>query len=89
MEASKNPHGFSIKTESDGARIILECPHQGGVLYSIPAEATWVCEADLLPTHALAGFLSELTALPDERIIAMLQRWGLYFRSNKPSQAKI
>jgi hypothetical protein len=89
MEAYEISHGFKIKTKSDGARIILECPHQGGVLYSIPAEATWVCEADLLPTHALAGFLSELTALPDERISAMLQRWGLYFRSNKQSQAKI
>tara|TARA_B100000809_G_scaffold239723_1_gene261477 strand:- start:240 stop:503 length:264 start_codon:yes stop_codon:yes gene_type:complete len=86
MESSENSHGFTIKTASDGTRIVLECPHQGGVLYSIPAEATWVCESALLPSHALAGFLTELTAMSDDRINTMLQRWGIYFRPSKPSE---
>jgi hypothetical protein len=83
MESIENPHGFSINTESDGTRIVLECPHQGGVLYSIPAEATWVCEPALSSSHALAGFLTELTALSDSQIDTMLQRWGIYFRPHK------
>ena len=82
---TENPHGFTIKSGTDGSRVILDCPHQGGVLYSVPAEATWVCESDRLSSHALAGFLTELTAMPDERVEAMLQRWGIYFRpSNRP-----
>ena len=86
MGSSENPHGFSIQAKPDGTRIVLECPHQGGVLYSIPAEATWVCEPGLLPSHALAGFLTELTAMSDDRVNAMLQRWGIYFRPNKRSE---
>ena len=85
MMESENSHGFLIKAEAGGSRIVLECPHQGGDLYSIPAEATWVCESDLLPSHALAGFLTELTALSDDRVNAMLQRWGMYFRPSKHS----
>ena len=83
MESSENSHGFSIKAEPNGTRIVLECPHQGGVLYSIPAEATWVCESALLPSHALAGFLTELTAMSDDRVNTLLQRWGIYFRPTK------
>ena len=80
---SENHHGFTIQSESEGSNVILDCPHQGGVLYSIPAEASWVCASDRLSSHALAGFLTELTALPDERVDAMLQRWGIYFRPKK------
>jgi hypothetical protein len=30
--------------------------------------------------HALSGFFKELTALGDQRVKEVMQRWGLYFR---------
>ena len=72
--------GINVKRGSEGARVALECPHQNGLLYAVPAEASWVCSQDLLPAHALAGFLGDLVKLGDSRISDLMQRWGLYFR---------
>ena len=72
--------GISVKQGSGGARIELECSHQNGLLYTVPAEASWVCSQDLLPAHALAGFLGDLVKDADPRTSELMQRWGLYFR---------
>ena len=73
--------GITIKVGPEGSRIEFECPHQNGLLYVVPAEASWVCTADLLPAHAMAGFMKELVKLSDPRVQGLMQRWGLYYRA--------
>ena len=72
--------GITIKVGQEGSRIEIQCPHQNGLLYAVPGDASWVCSADLLPAHAMAGFLKELVKLGDPRVQGLMQRWGLYYR---------
>lgn len=72
--------GMVVKQGSGGLRIGLQCPHQSGLLYVVPGEASWVCSQDLLHAHALAGFFRELARLQDPRVHDLMQRWGLYYR---------
>ena len=73
--------GLKIKKGSNGDRIELECPHQKGVIYLVPSEASWVCDDELLHTHALAGFFNQIAELKDPTIKSLMQRWGIYYRS--------
>lgn len=73
-------YGLSVKGESGGKRVELHCEHQNGLLYVVPAEASWVCSDELLHVHALAGFLKQLAQLDDPQVNEAMQRWGLYFR---------
>jgi len=73
-------YGLSVKGESGGKRVELRCEHQNGLLYVVPAEASWVCSDELLHVHALAGFLKQLAQLDDPKVNEAMQRWGLYFR---------
>ena len=73
--------GITIKVGPEGSRIEFECPHQNGLLYVVPAEASWVCTAELMPAHAMAGFMKELVKLSDARVQGLMQRWGLYYRA--------
>lgn len=72
--------GFSISHGSGGTRIELACPHQSGVIYTVPAEMSWVCTPELMHVHALAGFLRELVNLESPQVEALMQRWGVYYR---------
>ena len=72
--------GLVVKGESGSKRVELQCEHQSGLLYVVPAEATWVCTDELLHVHALAGFLKQLAQMGDPRVKEAMQRWGLYFR---------
>ena len=72
--------GITVKSGQEGSRIELQCPHQNGLLYAVPGEASWVCSAELLPAHAMAGFLKELVKLGEPRVQGLMQRWGLYYR---------
>ena len=72
--------GITIKAGQEGSRIELQCPHQNGLLYAVPGEASWVCSPELLPAHAMAGFLKELVKLSEPRVQGLMQRWGLYYR---------
>ncbi len=72
--------GLVVKSDSGGKRIEMECPHQNGLLYVVPGEASWVCSEDLLHAHALAGFFRQLGELDDSRVNDLMQRWGLYYR---------
>ena len=73
-------NGLTIKSGQDIPRMQISCEHQSGLLYMVPGEKSWVCTQEMMPAHALAGFLGDLMDLEDPRIKAMMQRWGIYFR---------
>jgi hypothetical protein len=77
---SEAAHGLDIRSGQGITRINLGCEHQRGMLYIVPAEKSWVCSAEMLPGHALAGFLGELVGEKDERVSNLMQKWGIYFR---------
>ena len=72
--------GLIIKPGDDMTRIQVTCPHQSGLLYVVPAERSWVCSREQMPSHALAGFFRELVALKDPRVQELMQSWGVYYR---------
>ncbi len=73
-------NGMTINPGADMTRIQVTCPHQSGLLYVVPAERSWVCDPAQVPAHALAGFFQELVNLKDDRVAALMQDWGLYYR---------
>ena len=72
--------GITIKSDSGGKRIYVECQHQNGLIYVVPAESSWVCDESLIHAHALAGFFQELTEMDDARVKDLMQNWGIYYR---------
>ena len=72
--------GLTISPGPEMTRIQVTCPHQSGMLYVVPAERSWVCTADQVPSHALAGFFRELLELRDPRVTDLMQQWGIYYR---------
>jgi hypothetical protein len=72
--------GMTIRSGEDLTRIQVTCAHQSGMIYVAPAERSWVCDRQLLPAHALAGFFRELVGMGDPRVEALMQTWGIYFR---------
>ena len=72
--------GLEVKGESGSKRIELQCEHQNGILYVVPATGSWVCSPELLHVHAVAGFLKQLVELNDPQVKDAMQRWGLYYR---------
>ena len=73
-------YGIHVKKDHGGSRIEIRAQNQAGLLYAVPATASWVATPEQLPAHALAGFLNELVALDDPRVAALMTKWGLYFR---------
>ena len=73
-------YGVIIKEDVGDTRIEIQCEHQKGLMYVVPAEASWVCEKENIHAHALDGFFKELTDLSDIRIRDLMQRWGIYYR---------
>ena len=71
---------LEVKHDSGGKRLGMECPHQKGILYVVPSEASWVCSDESLHIHALAGFFKDLVELNDGRVKESMQRWGIYYR---------
>lgn len=72
--------GITVKRDSGGTRIEVQCIHQSGLLYAVPADASWVCSEDLMHAHALAGFFKDLQAQRLPIVDDLMQRWGLYYR---------
>ena len=72
--------GITLTQGTEGSRLEIECPHQSGVLYTVPGEASWVCSEELLHAHALAGFMGELVKLDLPQVNGIMQRWGVYYR---------
>ncbi|MDA0988906.1 MAG: hypothetical protein O2783_07285 [Chloroflexi bacterium] len=75
------PHGVTVKEDVGSTRVEIQCAHQSGLIYVVPAEASWVCQPEHIHAHALAGFFRELMELTDPRITELMQRWGMYYRS--------
>ncbi len=80
--------GLTIKEDTGGKRIELQCEHQNGLLYIVPGEASWVCSEELMHAHALAGFFQQMSELDDPRIKELMQRWGLYYRPRPLASTK-
>ena len=74
------PYGLIVKHDRGGKRLEVQCPHQNGLLYVVPSEASWVCTDEHLHAHALAGFFKELVGLKSPQVKELMQRWGIYFR---------
>jgi hypothetical protein len=72
--------GLTVKSDSGGHRVEVECKHQNGLIYVVPSEASWVCTDELRHAHSLAGFFKDLVDLDEPRVQAAMQRWGVYFR---------
>ena len=72
--------GITVKHDTGGSRIEIRSQNQAGLLYAVPAEASWVATEDQLPAHALAGFLNDLSGLAEPRVEELMRKWGLYFR---------
>ena len=72
--------GLTVRHDTGGKRVELECEHQNGLLYVVPGDASWVCSEDLLHVHAIAGFMKQLVQLGDPKVDDLMRRWGLYFR---------
>jgi hypothetical protein len=72
--------GLTIKSGDEMTRIQVTCPHQSGLIYIVPAERSWVCSSEQVPSHALAGFFGELVQLKDPKVAELMQSWGIYYR---------
>ena len=72
--------GLEVKPSEDMTRIHAVCEHQRGLIYVVPAERSWVCSAEMMPAHALAGFFRELAALKSPEVEELMRQWGLYYR---------
>ena len=73
-------YGINVKHNTTGSRVEVGCNHQRGLLYVVPAQASWVCTPELIHAHALAGLLSDLCALKDPAVQGAMQKWGIYYR---------
>ena len=74
------PYGVTVKEDAGSVRVEVQCSHQSGLFYAVPAEASWVCQPELLHAHAIAGFFRELLEMGDPAVRQLMQRWGLYYR---------
>ena len=73
-------YGITVKLDSGGTRMEIRSQNQAGLLYAVPAEASWVATPEQLHAHALVGFLNDLTNLADPGVEGLMRKWGLYFR---------
>ncbi len=78
--------GLTLKPGKGGARLEMQCPHENGLLYIVPADASWVCGDESRPAHVLAGFFRDLAKLEDPRIRETMNRWGLSYRERPLAQ---
>lgn len=74
-------YGLTLKQDTGGQRLELQCEHQNGLLYVVPSESSWVCSEELLHVHAMAGFFNQLVELNNADVKELMQRWGLYYRA--------
>ena len=81
-------YGITVKHDTGGKRIEMQCEHQNGLVYVVPAEASWVCSEELLHAHALAGFFRQLSELGSPEVDAAMQRWGIYYRERTLSASE-
>jgi hypothetical protein len=80
-------YGISVKQDTGGSRVEIECMHQSGLVYVVPAEASWVCSEELVHAHAIAGFFKDLAALQSPAVQQVMQKWGVYYRERPLAEA--
>ena len=73
-------HGITLTPSDDMTRIQVTCEHQSGLIYVVPADRSWVCDPEMIPAHALAGFFRELAALKDPDVQRLMGQWGIFYR---------
>ena len=66
----------------NGTRIKLTCDHHNSTMYIVSSESNWVCGKDSIHTHSIAGFFKDLAKLEDKNIDHLMQKWGIYYRSD-------
>ena len=76
----KADHGLTVVQGQGMTRIRIGCEHQQGLVYVIPAAKSWVCSSELLPGHAISGFLGELVSKKNKEVEQLMESWGIYFR---------
>ena len=76
----QSDHGITLTTGKGLSKMRLQCEHQKGIIYAVPAEMSWVCEDTTMPAHALAGFFNELLTENRSLVRDLMQKWGIYFR---------
>ena len=77
---SKCESGMLVVPGEGISKIKVECEHQKGIFYIVPADKSWVCSNDSLATHAITGFMGDLVDLEFPKIESLMQKWGIYFR---------
>jgi len=84
MTTSATPnYGLTLHSTETSDRLEVQCKHQNGLLYMIPAERSWVCNVELRHAHVLAGFFNELSALDLPAVQDIMNRWGLSYRERE------
>ena len=73
-------YGLTVHPTETGDRLEMQCKHQNGLLYMVPAERSWVCTDADRHAHVLAGFFKELSDLDLPAVGDIMNRWGLYYR---------
>ncbi len=73
-------NGITVKFDNGGTRVEVRSQNQAGLIYAVPAEASWVATPDQLHAHAIAGFFSDLTKLDLPDVRRLMDKWGLYYR---------
>ena len=80
---------FSIQSDiyvgENGTRIKLQCDHHDSTMYVVSSESNWVCQKDSVHTHSIAGFFKDIIKLEDKNIEHLMQKWGIYYRSESIS----
>ncbi len=74
-------YGITIKNASEGNRITLTCEHNGGIIYIVPSESSWVCSEENIGAHAITGFFEDLTSIESTQVTALMHKCGLYYRT--------
>ena len=74
------PNGITVKVDNGGTRVEVRSQNQAGLLYAVPAEASWVATPDQLHAHAIAGFFTDLMKMESPEVSRLMEKWGLYFR---------
>ena len=84
MTTSATPnYGLTLHSTETSDRLEVQCKHQNGQLYMVPADRSWVCDVELRHAHVLAGFFKELAALDLPVIHDIMNRWGLSYRERQ------
>lgn len=78
--------GLTVNKGANGNRIALKCEHLSSLIYTIPSESSWVCSNDLIHAHALSGFFHDITSLKEEKVKHLMQKWGIYYRTDDSRQ---